>query len=79
MAVTGVSLCPPFLEPQKFTYTSSQPSDCYAPFDKSPLVFKILAVVSLPDTECRSDDSCQKYDSVAYGLPDWPIPCWEPI
>ena len=46
---TVVSLCPPFLEAQKFAYTSPRPSDDSddAPSDEPPPVFSIPTVVTL--------------------------------
>jgi len=50
---TVVSLCPPFLEAQKFAYTSSRPIDGSddAPSDESLPVFEIPAVVTLPEND----------------------------
>lgn len=49
---TVVSLCPPFLEAQKFEYTSRRRSDDSddTPSDEPPPVFSIPAVVTLPES-----------------------------
>lgn len=50
---TVISICPPFLEAQKFAYTSPRPSD--GPDDTSsdelPPSFKIPAVLTLPESD----------------------------
>jgi hypothetical protein len=50
---TVVTLCPPFLEAQKFAYTSPRSSDDSddAPSDEPPPVFKIPAVMTLPESD----------------------------
>jgi hypothetical protein len=50
---TVISLCPPFLEAQKFEYTSRRRNDDSddTPSDEPPPVFSIPAVVTLPESD----------------------------
>ena len=74
---TVVTLCPPFLEAQKFAYTAPRPSDDShdAPSDEPPPVFSIPAFKTLPECDqtfiLRVSDDFLLFEDIIPSLTDY--------